>query len=210
MMKKYYLIIITIVLFLTISSYVLSVLPPGITVFCHTNRSFLIENNIPLNNTYGYNIAKDNMPFKLYVDIETEETGFLIFTPAGGFDNETYAYYDGTIINDTKFFLLSNFCKEDIKPILNLLKQRNISYYSCDFETYSKTTEDTDRDLGLYTERLDNWLMICKNLDFVPNLIPITSSLSIILIILVPIALLVIISLIIIIFLRKKKSMKKK
>jgi len=161
MKKIYWVIITTIVLFSLSSKYTLSLvaIPSHTDIYCEIDKEFLIANNISLNR-YEYNFAKNATEFKINVIIYAEE-GFLVFYPIESFGNDTYAYYNNSI-DDTKFYFINNLCKEGITPILNLMKQKNITHHECEFHIYSKTTEDAKKNLGYYTEKVDNWLMSCR------------------------------------------------
>ena len=103
MKKKYYFttLLILAVVFTSGCPYQ-PTLPPHITIYCNINRDFLISNNLlpDTTNLFSYYYGKENET--LGVSIDAEEHGFL------GFNSPPY---NSSLVNETKFYFLSNFCK---------------------------------------------------------------------------------------------------
>ena len=137
---------------LTITSFsAFPILPPGIYLFCSINETFLAEKNINATTGHILLISKDKYP-EVYVAIRS-----------WGIEDLRYNRY----VNDTRFYSLNNYCKEDITPIFDLVKNGSLAnYYRCEIFPYSEKKEESIWKSGYRPERIDNWVMNCYVEDY--------------------------------------------
>jgi len=159
MKNRYCYIVIFIALLLSISKVAFSINPPEIIVHCNIDKEFL-ENNASLERGY-YFYNNSNSPRSIGITVTASQNS-LSFIAIGG-DGKNFIYYNNSIVNDTKFYLIKNFCKEDIMPVLDMIKERSFEYHTCEFYNSNTNVKELYVSYPTYTENLGMWTMRCNN-----------------------------------------------
>jgi hypothetical protein len=155
MNRRYWIAAIAVLILLS-SNSVLAFMPPSIDIYCHTNMTFLNYNSIPANSTYYYNVTKYGANYTTgLVTMKTEDYGILSFIDFS---------YNDAVLNESSFSALSNFCEEDVTPILTMIRQNKISTSrgGCEVRPYSRSVEDAFI-WWRSEERIGDWSVSCLN-----------------------------------------------